>query len=602
MKRASQRKRPATTLHEAITLARWITLGLFPALLVLAAAFLAIHPITDPDFWYHAAFGREVLRSGAIPRQDIFSSTAPGHPWISSGWAAAVFLHELYTTSGAMGPVLFVFVTVAAAALVSYFIAWRKCNTPASATLFLLVAMLASYARFNPRPDICSQVLLGPLVLLLASTEEAAREKPARMQRRLWLLPVLFLLWANLHALFFLGLAVVALYALWRFSLWRQTQNSVHAWSLIPCALCFLTWLANPYGWRLLQFVYDNASLPKVGERVYELKPLINAETLHGGLPLHLALAIVLLLALTVICYWKSRTLIPGWRTAALALFVFLLFYQRRQIGLAGATIPALLIPNLTWLETRLARRRFVAPACAAAMAFAICGMRTAGILELSRGLPRAGVDCAWFPCGAAKFLKENPAPPHLFHDLYTGGYLLHELGPEQKVFIDGRLEIYKDGPWQDYFAPPEKRMTADQLFTKYGVQTAVLDIRGARNHHGHLANQLTARADWRPVYFDDQYCTLVHETSATKAYVDAHGFRFVNPLDWNKLGAAAADPVQQKRAQSEAQRALSLAPESAAANTAMALVNYQAGDRSAGDKYLKAAQAIDPTIELGVR
>src|SRR5690349_12523081 len=72
-----------------------ITHILFPALLVFVAAFLAIHPVTDPDFWYHTAFGKETLRTGSLPRYDIFSYTAPGHYWISSGWLPSVILHGL---------------------------------------------------------------------------------------------------------------------------------------------------------------------------------------------------------------------------------------------------------------------------------------------------------------------------------------------------------------------------------------------------------------------------------------------------------------------------------------------------------------------------
>jgi hypothetical protein len=284
-----------------------------------------------------------------------------------------------------------------------------------------------------------------------------------------------------------------------------------------------------------------------------------------------------------------------------LGVFVFLLFYQRRQIGLAGAAIPALLVPNLGVVEPRLARLRRIAVMLPAGIAAMICGLRMVGLLEVSRGWPQAGVDCAWFPCGAAEFLRHNPAPPQLFHDLYTGGYLLHELGPGQKVFIDGRLELYKGAPWNDYFAPPEKRMTSDELFAKYGITTALLDIRGAQNNPGHLANQLAARADWLPVYFDDQYCVQVHETSATQAYIQAHGFRFVNPLDWSRMSRAMTD-ADKAKAVAEAQRALKLAPDSAAASTAAALAEYNRGNRAEGDKYLKRAQELDPTIQLSTQ
>jgi hypothetical protein len=582
------------------SLHRVMVLGVFPLLILISAFFLAVHPVTDPDFWYHSAFGREFFRTWSIPRADVFSYTASGHPWISSGWISALALHKLYTTAGAAGPIVLVWLLVCCAALLVYYSA-VKLAAPCAALVLLLCSMLASYPRFNPRPDILSQFMIVPLVLLLAGTEAAALQVPARHQKRLWFLPACFVAWANLHALFFLGLVVVAIYALWRIRLWRRDRSRGHVFALAACASCFVAWLLNPYGWRMVQFVYDNATLPKVGERVYELKPLLNAEALRGGLPIHILASILALLGIAGVCWWAGRKAIPWWRTAVVGVFVFLLFYQRRQIGLAGAALPALLVPNLAAVERKLVRMRPVAIGLPLLVAGLICGLRVAGALEVRRGLPNVGVDCDWFPCGAAKFLRENPAPRQLFHDLYTGGYLLHEIGPQQKVFIDGRLELYKGETWNDYFAPPEQRMTADQLFSKYGVLTALLDIRAAQNNPGHLANQLAAKPDWVPVYFDDQYCVQVHETSATQEYVRAHGFRFVNPLDWARMSRAGTES-EKAQAAAEAQRALQMAGHSAAANTAAALAEYNRGNRGEGDKYLRRAQEIDPTIQLATQ
>lgn len=577
----------------------WVWRWAFPFGLAVAAGFLAVHPITDPDFWYHSAFARVALQHSEIPRYDVFSHTALGHRWISSGWLSSIALHFAFEAFGSAGPVALVWMCVTAAATATYYVAARNYHTPLCAAALVLVGMLASYPRFNPRPDVVSQLAIVPLVLLLASTESLAILPTPKLPRRLWLLPPFFILWANLHALFFLGLVIVALYALWRLILWRRSGARVHVQALAPCCVCAVIWLLNPYGWRLLQFVYDNATLPKIGDRVYELKPLLDAETLHGGILLHILAAIAMLLGAGGLCYWTARREIPMWRSAALALLVFLLFCQRRQIGLVGAAIPALLAPNLLVAERVLNSRRILGWAVGVAGIGGICAMRLGGVLDLPRGMPKTGIDCEWFPCGAAKFLRANPAPPNLFNDLYTGGYLLHELGPAQKVFIDGRLEIYKDGPWQDYFGPPEHRMSSDQLFAQYNVQTAVLDIRGTHNNPGHLANQLARRPDWLPVYFDDQYMVLVHETSSTQTYIQQHGFRYANPLDWSRLSGAAGEEKSRAAAMMEAKRALQLAPHSAAANTALALAHYNFGNQAEGDEYLRAAQQIDPTIQL---
>src|ERR1700688_5075289 len=64
------------------------------AFLILAAA-LAIHRIYDPDFWMHLATGNHILRTGEIPRTNLFSFTHPEHSWIDVYWAYQTVLSVL---------------------------------------------------------------------------------------------------------------------------------------------------------------------------------------------------------------------------------------------------------------------------------------------------------------------------------------------------------------------------------------------------------------------------------------------------------------------------------------------------------------------------
>lgn len=569
----------------------------YPIALLAATVFLTVHPITDPDFWYHVAFGREALQNGSIPRVDLFTHTASGRPWISSGWLPDIVLHLLYRSMGTAGPIFLVAGCIAAGALLTYLVAIRFHGGGGHIAAVLLIALLASYPRFNPRPDIFSQLLIIPMVLLLTCTERGVRDGTFSRDKLLWLLPLLIIIWANLHALFFLGILVVVFYAGWRLLLWSRTKEVEHLRALVPCAACGIVWMLNPYGWKMLLFTLDNATLPGVGERVFELKPLLSRDLLSGVIPLHLVAALALLVAVTAWLAWRSRGAMSSWRVACLTLFVLLALAQRRQVGLAAAAMPALILPAA--MPSAAPRRRWLSPALAGTIMAVIISLRLAGVLEISRGLPRTGVDCQWFPCGAAAFLKDHPPPENLFNDLYTGGYLLHELGPETRVFIDGRLEIFKGEIWNDYFAPPEGRMTLQELFSKYSIRTCLLDVRGAPGNPKHTANVLAAREEWVLVYFDDQYAVFVHQGTETEEYVRLHGYQYVNPLDWNRMGTALQNAGVQVQALGEARRALDQAPGAAAAHAALAMVYLNMGNRSEGEKHLRRAQEINP--QLGI-
>ena len=58
------------------------------------------------------------------------------------------------------------------------------------------------------------------------------------------------------------------------------------------------------------------------------------------------------------------------------------------------------------------------------------------------------------YPVAAVQYLRQHPQPTGMFNDYSYGGYLIWQLGPQQKVFIDGRADMYEySGVFQDYAA-----------------------------------------------------------------------------------------------------------------------------------------------------
>ena len=73
-----------------------------------------------------------------------------------------------------------------------------------------------------------------------------------------------------------------------------------------------------------------------------------------------------------------------------------------------------------------------------------------------------------------------KPARSHLpgarVYDLYVwGGYLIHELYP-QKVFVDGRSDLYGDTLLRDYYDVLYLKPDWQQVLEKYGVDAVIVD------------------------------------------------------------------------------------------------------------------------------
>jgi hypothetical protein len=543
------------------------------------------------------ALGRYVLEHGALPPGDIFSHTAAGREWISSGWGASVLMHWLFREFGPAGLTGMVFGVLAAAFLLLYATALKRAGGGGAAALIILVAILASYMRFNPRPDVWSIFFTAILMLLLLSADSAGGLPSLR---RLWLLPPLFVAWANLHAGFLAGLVVVAIYLADRLFAWARTRSRSHLLAAIPCTLCFVAWMLNPYGLRIAALAAKIRAIPGVTLQIFEWMPLVSAPGFN--LPPATYVGICLLLGFGLWEFAGNRDRFRGWHWAAAAFFVLFAVWQRRQIGLLAVALPALLTPGMKSLEDRLSRFRPVVAALGLAATLGICAMQTTGKLEMGEGPPGAGMNARMLPCAPADFLEQNRPPGRLFNSYGMGGYLLYFLGPETKVFIDGRLDIYDPATWQDYLAAEENTLSIDAVCARYGVGTFAIDIRESHGDPVHLANRLAARDDWGLVFFDDDTAVFVKRTPGATRYLTAHEFRHANPFRLNQFLAAIDNPETREEAAGEIKRALQISLGSANAYALGAWAASRTGESQATDRALEEAFARNSNCPLALQ
>jgi hypothetical protein len=103
------------------------------------------------------------------------------------------------------------------------------------------------------------------------------------------------------------------------------------------------------------------------------------------------------------------------------------------------------------------------------------------------------------YPVQAVEYLRHHPIPGPMFNDYGFGGYLLWAMGPEHKVFIDGRADLYEEtGAFSDYVHIVELKPDTLALLQSYHIQSCLL-MRDAS-----LATALAALPGWQRVYTDD--------------------------------------------------------------------------------------------------
>lgn len=174
----------------------------------LCAIFLvtSLNKLNHTDLWGHLDFGRWMVQHQALPAIDPFAATPSNIPFIPSAWLAQVMGYFTIETFGVDGLV------VAHAAL---------------ATLACGLMMAAIYARGVPlcwavAGGVAYYVLSLPIVgtirpqlfgmVGVALTLLAVAQLPKSRWPLVWL-PLAYLLWANLHGSFVMGLVILAVCA-----------------------------------------------------------------------------------------------------------------------------------------------------------------------------------------------------------------------------------------------------------------------------------------------------------------------------------------------------------------------------------------------------
>ncbi|WP_394967738.1 hypothetical protein [Candidatus Allofournierella merdipullorum] len=236
----------------------------------------------DSDFYWHIALGRALAQGGHLPGVDGLSWAAQqqGLEYVNHSWLADWLLYRLSLLGATeiIGAVVYLAGCLVLLALVLFGLWGRGLLPPgqrlahrlADWAVILGVWLWLRYTWGNPRPQQLALVFFALALYLLQS----AWEHPEH--RRCFLLPVLVVLWANVHgASLPLVLWLTGLYGLLallppfrRGSLYHRRGAPARRFALL-LTLEVLAGCCNPYGPRLYGqfFAADaNSALVRVNE------------------------------------------------------------------------------------------------------------------------------------------------------------------------------------------------------------------------------------------------------------------------------------------------------------------------------------------------
>jgi tetratricopeptide (TPR) repeat protein len=488
---------------------------------LLALAFVAaLFRVCDYDVWWHVRTGDLVLGSASIPRTDPFSHLVQGRPWMAHSWASDVLI-ALAARAGGLEAVTLAKCAATVLLAATLWTLARRAGASAPAS-FVAVALALATARFRlfERPHLAGFLIL-PVVLEALARAAERRAVPPR--RRDLLLPVLFLLWANLHVGFTLGLLLfpVALAAAAARRAWgvEGDARAARRRLLELFAASALATLANPHGARVHTY-------PLLAEGT--LSEMRNVEWLAPR-PALFPLFFVWL-ALLVASAPLARRAGATTRLLLLLPLAALALRSNRSIGefAVGAAVPSALLATraAARLGPMLARRRVHVPGAAVALAVAgvLAILHARGVLAPG-GAYRfgLGIQDDLFPREAADYVEDRALAGNMANTPAFGGYLIWRFWPARLVLADGRADLYRDA------AAEIAREGWNRSLDRLGITYAIARTDPGPSSDPLLQAVATAR-DWHLVYWDDVASVWARRTPAHEAAIAQDAFRVADP------------------------------------------------------------------------
>ena len=393
------------------------------------------HPL-DADLWIHLNTGRHLVDYGRLPVPDPFTFGAGGASWIPHEWLAEWVIYQLVNAVG-VGATQVVFALLFAA---TWFTVARTLAACGARTWVPAAAVVVGAAAAGPfsgiRPMQFGLFLLALTVAILLRHRRSGT-------RAVWLLPVVFLVWANMHGSFPIGfgaaLAVVA------DSIWNRlrlpsirTESRLSLRAIVPSlVLSGAAIVVNPSGPALWAHPFWQLVTPARKFNSDWNPPELFSQSWWG-------LAILIACAIAAAAWGRFR--ITPVLSAAVLVLLALSASARKTIAFGSVVVPALLEGPLASIGRPCWQPPVILQRTAAMLLFVVSVALGSWLAPRSLNGPYVTP----MPDAARDYL-EAQSPARIWNTYHWGGFLTWTLWPESRVFIDGRYDPFADKALPDY-------------------------------------------------------------------------------------------------------------------------------------------------------
>lgn len=482
---------------------RFLVLILLFALLIISQ----INTIVDSDIWCHFKTGEYIIKNFNVPQVDLFSYTLENQAWIDHEWLSQVLFYAVFAKFNWLGINILKAIVISLCFLVLLFFIISKYKKSIYAILFILLSVLAFGYRSFARPEIFSYLLLCLFFYMLED------------ERKIRMLPLLQVLWVNLHGYFILGPILIFLYLLGELI----SGDAMKAKKLgMILGLASLACFINPYFYKgafypikILAGVFAEQKLYL--QNIHELMMPVSAGL--GRYAFFWILAI--LSSVTFLINLKKARM----QHILIFLGAFIASYaaiRNMPIFIFMAMPLAVINLNEARLTKNIIERKYYA-VCILVILAAVYFFTSNRYYVFTKQSAFRNTESKMTelltPSKACDFLEKNNIKGRIFNNIDFGHYIAYRFYPEKRVFIDARTELYKDDFYKSYQRAQNYPGEWEGLQRKYNFDIALL--RHIFSGTERILKYLYNNKEWALVYYDESSAIFLRDVSDNKKAIE---------------------------------------------------------------------------------
>lgn len=476
--------------------------NMFSILPYVVVFLLSLHHPADTDIGWHLKYGEFFFQNGRIALQNTFSSQMPDYHWINHSWLSDVLSYAIFQFGGFLG------LSIAGALIITltfYFISKAaKLSFWKQAVIFPLLYYLEEpLLIISFRSQLLSILGIALIYYLYKKYEEGNAKS-------LLFLPPLFMLWANLHGGFILGLGLLIFFITCKIvqNIFTKTAENITAQNLrlaITASAAVLATLVNPYGLKIYQETFKHLDNP-LQKYIVEWTPFELFSQLWWNVVVWGA---VLLISFVIVFRKRIHYKFIPLAVAVAVLYLFSFWMRRYNWPMYLLSVPIVATVVEALKPQKKEMQKFIPVIIFAGLYLYIAFIKLPILNIFRMNWVRYCVEFVSCSQESAQYILDHK----LFDNLYTfynwGGWIIWQY-PQIKPSIDGRMAFWTDGSvysaFKDYF-------WLEQNLTDMDIsQWDVVWIPPSKPIHEQMEN-LVSQGKWTRIFRDNFALIYIRNT-----------------------------------------------------------------------------------------